>query len=238
MFRKMVVFFVVSICLFCVFFATLGANFQTFSKAQKLSVVIDAGHGGIDSGCEGSFLKLKESDVNLAVAKKLGNLFQNAGFKVIYTRVSDEGLYGAIQKGFKERDLQNRVKIINESNCDILISVHMNKYSAEYRRGAQVFYSKEQELNQKLALSIQKNLNSMEEAKRECDILVGDYYLLNYSKIPSVIVECGFLSNKEEEYLLSSSKYQEEIAYAIFLGSVEYFSQNVNYSFENLDYGF
>ncbi len=238
MFRKMTAFFAISISLFCIFFASLGSSNQTFADGEKLAVVIDAGHGGIDAGCQGSFLKLKESDVNLAVAKKLGALFQNAGFKVIFTRTTDEGLYGAVQKGFKERDLNNRVKIINESNCDILISVHMNKYSSPTRRGAQVFYSKSLEDNQILARSIQKNLNAMEEAQRSCDILVGDYFLLNYSKIPSVIVECGFLSNQEEEYLLSTSVYQEEIAYAIFLGAVEYFSVNVGLHYEYLDYGF
>jgi N-acetylmuramoyl-L-alanine amidase len=101
----------------------------------------------------------------------------------------------------------------------------MNKFSSSTRRGAQVFYKKNDENAKLLAQSVQNSFNSMSEAVRECAALTGDYYILNCSEYPSIIAECGFLSNPQDEALLITREYQDSIAYAIFKGIVGYFAQ-------------
>jgi N-acetylmuramoyl-L-alanine amidase len=102
----------------------------------------------------------------------------------------------------------------------------MNKFSLSSRRGAQVFYKEGSESGKLLAKSIQNCFNEMEEAPRQSSPLKGDYYILNCSDYPSVIAECGFLSNIDDEKLLITDEYQDKIVYAIFKGIVEFFSQS------------
>lgn len=195
------------------------------TKTEAITVVIDAGHGGIDGGVVGS-LNIKEADINLEVSKKLKALFEGAGIAVVMTRSTPQGLYGAMSKGFKLRDLAERVRIANSANANMFISVHMNKFSDSSRRGAQVFYKIDDSESKNLAYVLQGSFNQMEEATRSCQILPGDYYVLNGAKIPAVICECGFISNKEEEALLVSGEYQDKLAYAIFSGSINYLMQS------------
>lgn len=187
-------------------------------------IVIDAGHGGIDAGVRGKTSGVKESDVNLAIAYELREYFLDAGFSAVLTRKSQAGLYGVPTKGFKRRDMQSRRDVIISSGADIVISVHQNFYSDSSRRGAQVFFDNDSESGKKLAVCIQNSLNSMENATRAVGPLVGDYYMLKCTESPSVIVECGFLSNQADEELLVTEQYRKEIAYAIFAGAVSYFS--------------
>ena len=187
-------------------------------------IVIDAGHGGIDAGVRGKTSGVKESDVNLAIAYELREYFLDAGFSAVLTRKSQAGLYGVPTKGFKRRDMQSRRDVIISSGADMVISVHQNVYSDSSRRGAQVFFDNDSESGKKLAVCIQNSLNSMENATRAVSPLVGDYYMLKCTESPSVIVECGFLSNQADEELLVTEQYRKEIAYAIFAGAVSYFS--------------
>ena len=187
-------------------------------------IVIDAGHGGIDTGVRGKTSGVKESDVNLAIAYELREYFLDAGFSAVLTRKSQAGLYGVPTKGFKRRDMQSRRDVIISSGADMVISVHQNFYSDSSRRGAQVFFDNDSESGKKLAVCIQNSLNSMENATRAVSPLVGDYYMLKCTESPSVIVECGFLSNQADEELLVTEQYRKEIAYAIFAGAVSYFS--------------
>ena len=187
-------------------------------------IVIDAGHGGIDTGVRGKTSGVKESDVNLAIAYELREYFLDAGFSAVLTRKSQAGLYGVPTKGFKRRDMQSRRDVIISSGADMVISVHQNFYSDSSRRGAQVFFDNDSESGKKLAVCIQNSLNSMENATRAVGPLVGDYYMLKCTESPSVIVECGFLSNQADEELLVTEQYRKEIAYAIFAGAVSYFS--------------
>ncbi len=193
-------------------------------SVKIIKVVLDAGHGGIDGGVVGVNSGVKESQLNLSVVKKLEAYFKSAGVKVKLTRNSDAGLYGVATKNLKRKDMEKRRDIIKEFEPNIVISVHMNKYNVSTRRGAQVFYKANDEKAKILASSIQKSFNKMPSASRECSILTGDYYLLNCTDYPSVIAECGFLSNPEDEALLLTEDYQNEIAYSIFKGVVEYFS--------------
>ena len=189
-------------------------------SAKKITVVIDAGHGGIDGGASGVNTNVRESDINLLIAKKLENLFSSSGFNTVMTRTGDYGLYGTTDPGFKMRDLVKRVEIINGSGAEIAISIHLNVYTASYRRGAQAFYKKGDEKAQRFAKNIQNRINGMRLSPRILSALSGDYYLLNQSKIPMVIVECGFLSNQEDEKLLLSEEYRTDMADAIFNGSL------------------
>lgn len=191
---------------------------------SKIRVVIDAGHGGVDGGVSGVTTGVKESDLNLKVAFKLEEYFLSAGISVVLTRNSEAGLYGNAVKNLKRKDMEKRRDIIKSVKPDLVISVHMNKYSLQSRRGAQVFYKKGSENGKLLAENVQKSFNLMSEAVRSCSALTGDYYILNCTEYPSVIVECGFLSNPEDEALLITDKYQQSVAYAIFKGVIEYFA--------------
>ena len=201
-------------------------------SANKVRIVLDAGHGGIDGGVSGVKTGVKESELNLSVVKKLEKYLISAGMSVTLTRNSDAGLYGLATKNLKRKDMQKRRDIINEANPHLVVSIHMNKYSLSTRRGAQVFYKNGDENAKKLATSIQNNFNAMEEASRKCSILTGDYYLLNCTEYTSVIAECGFLSNPEDEALLVTEEYQESIAYNIFKGIVSYLAES---SFEEVN---
>ncbi len=200
-----------------------GAAASAFNSASDKVIVIDAGHGGIDAGVLGVNSKIKESDINLAIARKLQGCFADAGFKTVMTRKNNGGLYGLSTKGFKLRDMKKRKQIIEESKADMVISVHQNRCPVPDRRGGQVFFDKNSECGKALADSIQNALNSMEECVKQSSALTGDYYMLKCTQSPSVIVECGFLSNPEDEKLLLSEEYQKKIAYAIFKGAVSYY---------------
>ncbi len=197
-----------------------GYAIKTSKTSKIITVVIDAGHGGIDAGASGILTGVRESDLNLLIAKELKKLYEENGFSVVMIRSEDVGLYDTTESGFKKRDLDKRVKIINESGADLLVSIHLNVYSSPSRRGAQTFYKKGDKLSEKLAKQIQARINGLGVVPRLYNALWGDYYLLNESKIPSVIVECGFLSSPEDERLLLTEDYRFKIANAIFGGSL------------------
>ncbi len=193
--------------------------------ASKIKIVLDAGHGGIDGGVSGVNTGVKESELNLAVVKRLEKYFVDAGMTVVLTRSSSAGLYGAATGNLKKRDMKKRKEIIEKENPALVISVHMNNYAQKSRRGAQVFYKKGDESGKFLADSIQNSFNGMEECVREYSALTGDYFILNCSDVPSVIVECGFLSNPQDEALLITEEYQNAVSYAIFKGVVGYLTK-------------
>lgn len=210
---------------FILCFGVLSKNGVGEASTNKTRIVLDAGHGGIDGGVVGVKTGVKESEINLKVVKKLENYLISAGFSVVLTRNSDAGLYGVATKNLKRKDMEKRRDIINAANPHLVVSIHMNKYSLSTRRGAQVFYKAEDENAKILAASVQQSFNQMESASRTCTILTGDYYILNCSNFPSIIAECGFLSNPEDESLLITEEYQGEVAYAIFKGIVSYMAE-------------
>ncbi len=228
--RKRVVIVFVLLATLLTFIFCIGAITSrpaSEATANKVKIVLDAGHGGIDGGVVGSITGIKESEINLKVVKKLEKYLVNAGMSVTLTRNSDAGLYGVATKNLKKKDMQKRKEIIDEVTPDLVVSVHMNKYSLATRRGAQVFFKESDEKSELLAMQIQKSFNEMEEASRECSILSGDYYILNCNEYPSVIAECGFLSNPDDEKLLVTEEYQDKIAYAIFKGIVGYLASSL-----------
>lgn len=219
---KTLIVFLLIVALICF----LGGYFvkKTSLESKKFTVVIDAGHGGIDAGALGVTTSVRESDLNLLIAKNLKELFEKSGFIAIMTREGDNGLYGTTDPGFKKRDLKEREKIINNSLADLCVSIHLNVYSSQSRRGAQVFFNKDYLEDKKLATLVQGRINGLNLSPRLYDALHGDYYLLNTSKIPTIIVECGFLSSPEDEKLLLTDKYRHDISNAIFMGCVDYLS--------------
>lgn len=199
------------------------AAWKVSAPTEKV-IVIDAGHGGVDAGVRGIKTSVKESDINLAVSKILEGYFSDAGFNVVMTRKTNAGLYGMNTKGFKMRDMKKRKEIIETCNADMVISVHQNFCPIPSRRGGYVFFDKNSECGKTLAESIQNSLNDMEECVKKNTALTGDYYMLKCTESPSVIVECGFLSNGDDEALLVSAEYQKKLAYAVFKGEVAYYS--------------
>lgn len=185
------------------------------------TIVIDAGHGGRDDGCSG-FGGSKESDINLKVAKNLKTFLEEMGVKVVMTRSDKNALYDADATNFKESDMKNRMKVIDSANPQMVISIHQNSFTDSSVKGAQAFYQEDEEKSKVFAESVQSQLlTQLPNAKKECN--AGDYYLLKESRYPAIIVECGYLTNSEEEKLLISDEYQNKVAYSIMCGVVKYF---------------
>ena len=193
---------------------------------DTLCIVLDAGHGGVDGGVTGKETKIKESDINLAITYQVKAELEALGFEVVLTRKTESGLYGTATKGFKKRDMQKRRQIIEETDPAMVISLHQNFYPTRNTRGAQVFYSKGNAGGQRLALLMQKELNVLyaKEGARARNAASGQFYMLECSDCPSVLVECGFLSNREDERLLTSEGWQKTLGQTIAASVMSYFS--------------
>ncbi len=170
---------------------------------------------------------VSESNINLKIVLKVKNLLEQNGATVILTRSDENGIYSADANTIKEKkvsDMKNRVEIGNNSNADIFVSVHLNKIPQNQYWGWQTFFRKNDEASTKLAKSIQNGLNQaiQRENKREALKIEGKYIIENV-KIPITIVECGFLSNEEEEKLLQTDEYQDKLAWGIYSGIMDYF---------------
>jgi len=191
-------------------------------------VVIDAGHGGRDPGASGSS-GITEEEVNLKIALKLRRLIEQGGGTAIMIREDNSGLYtegGNRQGTRKSEDLKNRHALINSCGADILISIHLNSFPQSQYFGAQTFYMKNEEKSRKLAESIQNELIKVLDRGNERKAKATDsMYILKNNNMPGALVECGFLSNREEERLLDDEHYQEKIAWSIFVGIVKYMEE-------------
>lgn len=228
--KKKQILCVLSVVIFGVLSAVILAGFSQSASSQKgLVLVIDAGHGGIDGGVVGKNTKVKESDLNLQIAKKLEKLATGSSFSTVMTRKTADGLYGMATSGFKSRDMQKRKEIINSSSADYVISIHQNRFHDEKRRGAQVFYSKNGNENTvKFAESMQNYLNkqlNIPTVDRAYSAQEGDFFIVKCSNIPTIIVECGFLSNAEDERLLSTESYQNKLANILLSGLLQFVSE-------------
>ena len=209
------------VCLaFVVLLCIAPAAINSMTPKGKYTVVLDAGHGGIDGGSVGKTTSVTEASLNLDYAKCLQNKLVSFGFNVVMTRSTESGLYNPLASNKKRDDMKKRKAIIENANADFVISIHMNSYRPD-SCGAQVFYGKNDEVSKSLASNIQKHfVDNLPNAKKE--VKIGDYYMLNEISAPSVIVECGFLSNPEEESLLISENYKNQVCYSMLLGVLEY----------------
>lgn len=183
------------------------------------TIVIDAGHGGADGGVVGKKSGVEEKTLNLIISNYLGEMLKGCGFQVVFTRTNDtmysfEGISGNL----KRADMYKRGEIINRANPDAIVSIHMNFYSMPTRRGAQVFYSKNNHGSLEFATFVQNALNEQINANdsgRTYSALCAQKYLLECNVAPSIIVECGFLSNIADEYNLQNTAYQQKIAFVL-----------------------
>lgn len=192
-------------------------------------IVIDAGHGVPDEGAESS-KGTTEAESNLKIALKVQNLLEQSGATVILTRSDENAIYDIDSNTLKQKkisDIHNRVKIGNESSADIFVSIHLNKIPEQQYWGWQTFYKQESEEGKKLATSIQNSLNdSIQKENKRVPMKIDNIYIIKHVEIPTTIVECGFLSNPEEEQLLLTDEYQNKLAWGIYTGIMDYFYQN------------
>jgi len=196
------------------------------SPKLGITVVLDAGHGGIDPGSIGKTTKITEAELNLIITKKLEQLLTSSGIDTILTRKDENGLYGIYSKDYKIKDMKARKEIIQNSKASLMVSIHMNSFTDRSLRGAQVFYSEINEQTEKLALSVQ-NAFKLDLPQSDKGIAIGDYYILKCAPaIPSILCECGYLSNSEDEQLLTSHEYQNTLAYSIYKGIIAYLNNN------------
>ena len=197
---------------------------SAFESGMK--ILLDAGHGGVDGGVVGKTSRVKESDLNLAIVYKLKTELEEIGFEVVLTRKTEAGLYDAATKGFKKRDMQKRKEIIERENPTMVLSIHQNFYPSQTPRGGQVFYEKGNWAGERLAIPIQKELNALyeKEGVKSRNATYGEYFMLSCTKNPSVIVECGFLSNAKDEGLLLNETWQKKLVEGIAGGVLAYFS--------------
>ncbi len=170
---------------------------------------------------------ISEAEINLKITLKVQNLLEQAGANVILTRSDENGIYDLNKKTLREKkisDIKNRVKIGNESNADIFVSIHLNKIPQSQYWGWQTFFKEEDNQSQKLAASLQKGLNEtiQKENKRQ-PLKIENIYIVDHVIIPISIVECGFLSNEEEKKLLQTDEYQNKLAWGIYIGIMDYF---------------
>ena len=199
-----------------------GESDHDSRQGEKGTIVIDAGHGGDDPGMVGSS-GISEKILNLVYAQKLGALLEQEGYRVVQTRTDEGGLYDADQTHKKAQDMQRRCAIIAEEKPLLTVSIHQNSYPDASVCGPQVFYYEQSAEGKLLASSIQNCLN--EELAIDRPRLQkgnGTYYILKRSAGTTVIVECGFLSNPEEEAKLQEEAYQDQVVLAVFHGVVRY----------------
>jgi len=224
---------ILGILLACIMTLALGWGFLGQDKKiwswtlGNRVVVIDAGHGGVDPGAVGKGLVL-EKDVTLAVSKRLQALIQQSGSKTVMVRQDDSDLgtsQGLLKR--KREDLAQRIQLAKDVEAEVYISIHANSFPNAKLTGAQTFYHSDSPESKLLAQMIQQELNSMTEGKR---VAKGnqDIYVLKKAHQAAVTVELGFLSNLEEEQLLTKPEYQEKLAIAICKGLSVYFSKQTD----------
>ena len=216
---------VLAVCLIlCLSIFLALPTIATSVPKTSLCIVIDAGHGGIDGGSVGKNTGKDENFLNLEYAKTLKEIFENYNIKVVMTRSDLNGLYDIASPNKKKSDMAKRKEIILNSKANMVISIHMNSFPLKSSKGAQVFYKDGDISSQTFARSIQEIfVKTLPSARKNASI--GDYFILNCSNIPSVIVECGFLSNPEEEELLVSEEYKQTVCTSIFLGTLNFLAK-------------
>ena len=188
-------------------------------QAQKEVVVIDAGHGGNDPGKVGVNNAL-EKDINLQIAEKVKTYLEKNGIEVVMTREDD------VMEDTKLEDMKKRVALINKTNPAITVSIHQNSYSDSSVKGAQVFYYTGSEKSKEAASLMQEELRKIDNENTRQIKDNNNFYMLKKTEVPTIIVECGFLSNSGEAEKLVSEQYQDQMAEAICSGILTWLSQN------------
>ncbi len=195
---------------FSVCWAAVSIKQSVAASKNGIVIVLDAGHGGIDGGVVGKTSGAKESDINLSLTKMTQHVLQKRGYTVYLTRKTSAGLYSLTASNKKLSDMQKRKEIIESVKPDLMISIHQNQYPHSSVKGAQVFYGDRQEKSEAYAKSVQNSLNAALSQTKSCK--KADYYVLQCSPYPSLLIECGFLSNPQEEKLLTDPVYRQKLS--------------------------
>lgn len=189
-------------------------------------IVLDPGHGGPDGGAAiGGVL---EKDISLSVSNMIRDYLQEQGALVLMTREKDVDLAGDVQgyRARKREDLTQRVKLINDSQADMYLSIHLNAFPSSESSGAQTFYTLRYKENKELAKFIQAELrDNLENTRREAKA-IDHVYVMKYAEKPGALVEIGFLSNAQERELLVDATYQDKIAVSVYEGIMRYFTED------------
>lgn len=217
--KKILIILLIS-CFIILTIFKVKANEVTFPLVGK-TIIIDSGHGGKDAGASAN--EIKEKDINLVITYKLKKELEKVGAVVLLTRTDDADLSKPNATRRKKSDFDSRIALINNSNADMYISIHQNNYSNPKYYGPQVFYSNVNSKNEKIAKTIQEDLNKFTNSKRKIKITTNTY-MYNKLNIPGILVECGFLSNKKDLTNLTNPKYQKELSAVITQSIIKYFS--------------
>lgn len=208
---------------------TRSVNVSVHPQSYLPVIVIDPGHGGEDGGAvapDGT----NEKDINLKIASQLDAIFRYSGIKTVMTRNSDTAIYDEGNNTLRSKkvsDMKNRLKIFNQNSNSIAVSIHQNKFGKEKYSGSQLFFSANNPKSEMLAECIRLSITGMlqPDNMREKKAATKDIYLLYNCNQPSVIVECGFLSNNAELQKLKDEEYQKKIAFSVYCGCLEYINR-------------
>lgn len=217
----------ISLFVFVFQVASSKQTVQTVSlPVSNKVIVLDAGHGKPDEGAQSSN-GTTEAETNLKITLKVQSLLEQSGATVVLTRSDENAIYDLDKTTLRQKkisDIHNRVKIGNESSADIFVSIHLNKISQQQYYGWQCFYKQNDEKSTALSKSLQENLNdSIQKENKRVSMKLDNVYIIKHVEIPISIVECGFLSNPEEETQLLSDDYQNRLAWGIYNGIMDYF---------------
>ena len=234
--------FALEFAIFCIISALISliliALMQNFSfplpnlgasNLTPITIVLDAGHGGEDGGCEGN--GLVEKELNLDITLRLASLLRKQGVNVVLTRETDELLYdkNSDYEGKKKyQDVRRRLEIAQNQENPVLVSIHMNFFAQTQYSGLQVWYSKTDARSRLLANLVQSNVkyNLQPNNKRNIKEATSSIFLLDKATFPAILIECGFLSNTDEARALSDENYRQKLVEIIFNSIMTYISQN------------
>ena len=206
-------------------FSNITAHTSAALTAVLPNIIIDAGHGGEDGGAQAG--DVLEKDINLSIAMKLADLLRLSGCHVAEVRHSDAAVYSGDADTLREKkvsDLNNRVRMFNSDENNLVISIHQNKFDSSKYSGTQIFYSGNHPGSRDLAESIRTAVVMLLQHDNTRELKQGgeDIFILKNTTVPAVIVECGFLSNDAERAKLTDESYQKQLAYAIAMGVLDY----------------
>ena len=232
--RKKVLWTTAIVLLVAAVLTALGFAVAAYSPGVRKVVVVDAGHGGADGGVTGVNTGVTEAEINLTVARLVASELNALGYETVLTR-NDEGEAGTVKESEeaalynKREEMHRRRDVIAATRPLCVISIHCNNFPSSSRRGAQVFYSAGSTEGKALASTVQNALNKLnsDNTGRTYSALGGDYYILNCTSYPSAIVECGFLSNPEDEKLLTDDGYRRTLASVVARSVNEYISSSL-----------
>jgi N-acetylmuramoyl-L-alanine amidase len=205
------------------------ANVYSSTLPYEKIIIIDAGHGGEDPGAVAEN-GLLEKDLNLQIAYEMGKALEEKGYIVVYTRTDDRLLYKEEEniKGIRKiSDLKNRCKIAERYQDSIFVSVHMNSFGSEKYSGLQVYYSNKNANSRLLADAVQSRvIKDLQTSNTRATKPGKDMYILENINNTAILIECGFLTNKDELKKLSEKEYQKQLSFSIVCGIIEYIETN------------